>query len=111
MSSSTSRTARAAGLLLAGAAALGPLSACTVNSDTVSCSGNSCSVTLSGDGAKAKVLGSTVAYAGTSNGVASVSVAGHTVSCGQGQSTTAGPLRLECTKVTDSSVELTASLS
>jgi hypothetical protein len=76
----------------------------------VSCSGNSCSVTLSGDGAKAKVLGSTVGYAGTSNGVASVSVAGHSVSCSQGQSVTAGPLRLECTKVTDGSVELTASL-
>ena len=107
---STSRRTRTAIGLIAGALALVPLAGCQVNSDSVSCSGNACSVTLSGDGAKAKVLGSTVAFAGTSGGTATVSVAGHDVSCTQGQSVDAGPLHLECTKVTDSSVELRASL-
>jgi hypothetical protein len=102
--------ARAAAGLLAGALVLLPLAACDMQSDSASCSGTSCSVTLSGDGAKARVLGSTLGYAGTSNGRASVSVAGHTASCGQGESVTAGPLRLECTRVTDDSVTLTASL-
>jgi hypothetical protein len=96
--------------LIAGALILVPLAGCQVNSDSVSCSGNTCSVTLTGDGAKAKVLGSTVAFAGTSGGQATVSVAGHDVSCTQGQSVDAGPLHLACTKVTDTSVELSASL-
>src|SRR3954454_18017066 len=104
------RRARTAAVLAAGALSLIPLAACQVNSDSVSCSGNSCSVTLKGDGAKAKVLGSTVAFAGTDNGQATVSVAGHNVSCTEGQSVDAGPLHLECTKVTDSSVELSAAL-
>src|SRR3954447_9586230 len=107
---STSRRIRTATGLLAGALALVPLAGCQVNSDSVSCSGNSCSVTLTGDGAKAKVLGSTVAFAGTSGGQATVSVAGHDVSRTQGQSVDAGPLHLACTKVTDTSVELSASL-
>jgi hypothetical protein len=107
---STSRRIRTASGLLAGALVLVPLAGCQVNSDSVSCSGNSCSVTLTGDGATAKVLGSTVAFAGTSNGTATVSVAGHDVSCTQGQSVDAGPLHLSCTTVTDSSVELSASL-
>ena len=110
MAAPTSSRARTAAGLLAGALLLLPLAACQMNSDSVSCSGHSCSVTLTGNGATAKVLGSTVGYAGTSGGRATVSVAGHSVSCSQGQSTTAGPLTLECTKVTDSSVELTASL-
>lgn len=104
-----SRSRVAAGLLT-GALVLVPLAGCQMNSDSVSCSGNSCSLTLSGNGATAKVLGSTVGYAGTSNGQATVSVAGHSVSCSQGQSVSAGPLTLQCTKVTDSSVELTAAL-
>jgi hypothetical protein len=110
MPAPNSHRARAATGLLTGALLMVPLAACQVNSDSVSCSGNSCSVTLSGDGAKAKVLGSTIGYAGTSNGQASLSVAGHTVSCSQGQSVSAGPLTLACTKVTDGSVELSASL-
>jgi hypothetical protein len=104
------RRARTAAVLVAGALSLAPVAACQANSDSVSCSGNSCSVTLSGDGAKAKVLGSTVAFAGTQNGTATVSVGGHDVSCTQGQSVDAGPLHLECAKVTDDSVELRASL-
>jgi hypothetical protein len=109
MSVPTSLRARTAGLLT-GTLLLVPLAACSFNSDSVSCSGNSCSVTLSGDGAKVKILGSTLTFAGVSNGQASLSVAGHSVSCTQGQSTSAGPLTLECTKVTDDSVELKASL-
>jgi hypothetical protein len=107
--SSSFRNRRVAGLL-AGAVALLPLTACQVNSDNVSCSGNSCSVTLSGDGAKATVLGKSLAFAGTSGGRATLSVGDSQVSCSAGQSVTAGPLRLACTKVTDDSVELTASL-
>ena len=105
-----SRRARTAAVLAAGAMSLLPLAACQVNSDSVNCSSNTCSVTLSGDGAKAKVLGSTVAFAGTDNGQATVSVAGHDASCTQGQGVDAGPLHLECTKVTDDSVELSATL-
>jgi hypothetical protein len=104
------RRARTAVILVAAALSLAPLAACQVNSDSVSCSGNSCSVTLTGDGAKAKVLGSTVAFAGTENGSATVSVGGHDVSCTEGQSVDAGPLHLACSKVTDDSVELSASL-
>lgn len=110
MAAPTSSRARTAAGLLTGALLLLPLAACQMNSDSVSCSGNSCSLTLTGNGAQAKVLGSTVGYAGTSNGQATVSVAGHSVSCTQGQSVSAGPLTLQCTKVTDTSVELTASL-
>ena len=110
MAAPTSSRARTAAGLLSGALLLLPLAACQVNSDSVSCSGHSCSVTLTGNGATAKVLGSTVGYASTSNGRASVSVAGHSVSCSQGQSVSAGPLTLECSKVTDNSVQLTASL-
>ena len=101
---------RAAAGLLGGALGLLSLTACGGNSDNVSCSGNSCTVTLSGNGASAKVLGSTIGFAGVTNGRATVSVAGHSVSCTQGQSVSAGPLKLACTTVTDNSVTLTASL-
>lgn len=107
---SSFRNRRVAGLL-AGAIALLPLAACQVNSDNVSCSGGSCSVTLSGDGANATVLGKSLAFAGTSGGRATLSVGDSQVSCSEGQSVTAGPLRLACSKVTDNSVELTASLA
>jgi hypothetical protein len=107
--SSSSRSRRVAGLL-AGAVALLPLAACQVNSDNVSCSGSSCSVTLTGDGTNATVLGKSLAFAGTSGGRATLSVGDSQVSCAEGQSVSAGPLRLACTKVTDNSVELTASL-
>jgi hypothetical protein len=110
MVATPSRRARTTAVLAAGVLSLVPLAACGVNSDSVNCSGNTCSVTLSGDGAKAKVLGSTVAFAGTDNGQATVGVAGHDVSCTEGQSVDAGPLHLECTKVTDDSVELSATL-
>ena len=91
----------AAGLLL-----LLPMAACS--SDNVDCSGNSCTVTLSGDGAKASILGNDLAFAGVQDGRASLSVGDAEVSCAQGESVSAGPLSITCTTVTDDSVELTA---
>ena len=94
----------AAGVLL-----LLPLAACS--SDNVDCSGTTCSVTLSGDGAKASILGNDLAFAGTQDGRATLSVGDASVSCAEGENVTAGPLTLACGTVTDDSVELTASLS
>ena len=94
----------AAGLLL-----LLPMAACS--SDNVDCSGNSCTVTLSGDGAKASILGNELAFAGVENGRASLSVGDAEVSCAQGESVSAGPLQLECTEVKEDSVELTATVN
>jgi hypothetical protein len=108
---STKRSARIVPGLLAGALVLAPLTACSFSSDDVSCSGSSCTVTLSGDGAKAEILGTTLTFAGVENGKATLSVAGASVSCGEGETVSAGPLRLECSSVTGDSVELTASLS
>jgi hypothetical protein len=106
-----STAARAAALLIAVGISLGALSACSFTSDTVKCSASSCSVTLSGDGAKADILGTTISFAGVKDGRATLSVGDNSVSCAQGEKVSAGPLTLECTKVTDKSVELTASLS
>ena len=107
---STSTSRRAAGLL-AGGVALAALTGCTFTSNNVSCSGSSCTVTLSGDGAKAEILGTTVSLGSVQDGRASLSVAGASVSCAEGESVTAGTLALECTSVTENSVELTASLN
>ena len=106
---STSTSRRAAGLL-AGGVALAALTGCTFTSENVSCSGSSCTVTLSGEGAEAEILGTKLSFDGTQDGRASLSVGGASVSCGEGESVTAGPLQLTCTSVTDDSVELTASL-
>ena len=86
------------------------LTACSFSSDDVSCSGSSCTVTLSGDAAQAKILGTTLTFAGVDNGKATLSVAGASVSCAQGETVNAGPLSLECSSVTDKSVKLKASL-
>ena len=107
---STPRSRRLAAAVLAGGLALVPLAGCTFTSNNVSCSASSCSVTLSGEGAEAEILGTTLSFGGTQDGRASLSVGGASVSCGQGESVTAGPLQLTCTSVTDDSVELTASL-
>jgi hypothetical protein len=107
---STSTSRRAAGLI-AGGVALAALTGCTFTSNNVSCSGSSCTVTLSGDGAKAEILGTTVSLGSVQDGRASLSVAGASVSCAEGESVTAGTLALECTSVTEDSVELTASLN
>src|SRR5918992_1514907 len=110
-SSPTPRAARIAAGLLAGGLALAPLSGCTFTSNNVSCSPSSCSVTLSGEGAEADILGTTLTFGGIQDGRASLSVAGASVSCAEGESVTAGPLSLQCTSVTEDSVELTASLN
>ena len=109
-STSTPRIGRLAAAVLAGGLALAPLAGCTFTSNNVSCSASSCSVTLTGDGAEAEILGTTLTFGGTQDGRASLSVGGASVSCGQGESVTAGPLQLTCTSVSDDSVELTASL-
>jgi hypothetical protein len=108
--SSTSTSRRAAGLL-AGGVALAALTGCTFTSDNVSCTGSSCTVTLNGHGAEVEILGTTLTLGEIQDGRASLSVAGASVSCTEGESVTAGRLNLECTSVTDDSVELTASLS
>jgi hypothetical protein len=110
MPTTSSPRIRLATGLLAGGLLLGPLTACSFSSDSVSCSGTSCSVTLKGDGAKAKVLGYELALAGTDGNRASLKVGDRSVSCTSGQSVDAGPLRLECSSVTDESVQLRASL-
>ena len=100
------RRARLAAGTAAGLLLLLPMTACS--SDNVDCSGNSCTVTLSGDGATASILGNDLAFAGVENGRASLSVGDAEVSCAQGESVSAGPLSITCTTVTDDSVELTA---
>ena len=93
----------AAGLLL-----LLPLTACS--SQNVSCSGKQCTATLSGSGAEASILGNDLAFAGTKDGRATLSVGGTSYSCAQGESLTAGPLSLTCTTVTEDSLEITAAI-
>ena len=106
----THRSARLTAGLLAGGLVLAPLAGCSFNSHDVSCSGSSCTVTLSGEGAEAKILGTTLTFAGVQDGKASLSVGGASVSCGEGETVSAGPLQLECSSVADDSVGLTASL-
>ena len=99
------RRARLAATVAAGFLLL-PLAACS--SDNVECSGTTCTVSLSGDGAKASILGNDLAFAGVQDGRATLSVGDAEVSCAQGESVSAGPLSLTCTSVTDDGVELTA---
>ena len=108
--SSTTRISRLAAGLLTGGLVLVPLAGCTFSSDNVSCSGRTCTVTLSGEGEKAEILGTTLTLGEIQDGKASLSVGGTSVSCGEGETVTAGPLRLECSSVTADSVDLTASL-
>ena len=76
----------------------------------VDCTGNSCSVTLSGDGAEADILGTTIVLGGVENGQATFRVGNQDLTCGQGDTTEAGPLTLECTTVQEDTVTLTATL-
>ena len=110
MFSTTSRVRRLPAGLLAGGLLLAPLTACTITSNNVSCSGSSCSVTLSGDGAEAEILGTTVTFGGVQDGRASLGAGGASVSCAEGESVGVGPLQIECTSVTDDAVEITATL-
>ena len=108
--SSKPRIAHLATGLLAGGLLLAPLAGCSFSSNNVSCTTSSCTATLSGDGAEAEILGTTVTFGGIQDGKASLSVGGASVSCAEGESVAAGPLQLECTSVTDDAVEITASL-
>ena len=100
------RAARGALGAVAGVLLLLPLAACS--SDNVDCSGTTCTVTLEGDGAKASILGNDLAFVGTENGEATVSVGDASVSCAEGESVSAGPLSITCTTITENSLELTA---
>ena len=104
----TPRTTRLAGALLAGGILL---AGCSFSSENVSCSGGRCTVTLTGDGAEAEILGQTLTLGGVQDGRATLSVGGASVSCGEGESVTAGPLQIACSGVNADSVEMTASLS
>ncbi|HLM07116.1 MAG TPA: hypothetical protein VK402_18195 [Blastococcus sp.] len=110
-STPTTRLPRIAAGLLAGGLPVAALTGCSFTSDNVSCSTSSCSVTLEGDGAEADILGTTLSFGGVQDGRASLSVGGASVSCGEGEAVTAGPLRLECSNISGNSVELTASLN
>jgi hypothetical protein len=105
--SATPRTARIAAGFLAGGLVL---AGCSFTSENVSCTTSSCTATLSGDGATAEIFGTTVSFGGIQDGRASLSAGGASVSCAEGESVGAGPLRIECTSVTDDAVEITASL-
>jgi hypothetical protein len=56
------------------------------------------------------IFSTTLRFGGVQDGRASLSVGDASVSCGDGETVTAGPLQLECSTVTDDSVELSASL-
>ena len=103
------RTLRVLTGAAAGALLLLPLAACG-SDDGVSCSGRTCTATLQGDDAKVSILGNDLAFAGTQDGKASLSVGDAQVSCAQGEKVSAGPLTLTCTEVTADSVKVSASL-
>ena len=109
--STTIAAARLAPRLLAAALALTPLAGCSFGSDNVSCTTSSCTATLSGQGATAEVLGQTVTFGGTDDGRATISVAGASVSCGEGETVAAGPFSVQCTGVSTDAVEITATLN
>jgi hypothetical protein len=100
------RRARLAAGTAAGILLLLPVAGC--GSDNVDCSGTTCTVTLSGDGAKASILGNDLGFAGVQDGRATLSVGDKEVSCAEGESVSAGPLSITCTSVTEDGVELTA---
>ena len=104
------RAARSAAGALAATMVLLPLAGCSFSSDNVSCSTSSCTATLSGEGATAEIFGTTLEFAGTQDGRATLGVGDASVSCAAGESISAGPLSVTCTSVTDDAVELTASL-
>jgi hypothetical protein len=108
--SSVISSASSAASSAAGSAGSAASSAANAASSKVDCSGSSCSVTLSGNSKQATVLGTTIKLGSVQNGKATVSVGDRSVSCGQGDSVSAGPLTLKCTTVSDNSVTLTASL-
>ncbi len=106
----TAPRARLTAGLLAGGLGLATLAGCSFGSENVSCSPRSCTVTLEGADAEVEVLGTTLAFAGTQDGRASLGVGSATVSCAEGESVSAGRLSLLCSSVADDRIELTASL-
>jgi hypothetical protein len=107
-----------AGLLVAGCSGVGGTSgagptsagaASSTDASAVSCSGGSCSLRLS-PGSTVDVLGTRVSLGGVADGRASLGVGDRSASCTQGQSVSAGPLRLTCTTVTADRVVLSARL-
>ncbi|NEM08268.1 hypothetical protein [Geodermatophilus normandii] len=76
----------------------------------VDCSGTSCSVSLTGNGAEAEILGTQVSLAALADGRATLQVGDREFSCSQGERVSAGPLTIECTTVSEDSVTMTASL-
>jgi hypothetical protein len=72
----------------------------------VSCSGSTCSVTLGGAGARAHVLGSTIAFGAITDGRATLRVGGGDVMLARGDEVTTDSLRLVCTDVTRDTVAL-----
>ncbi len=77
----------------------------------VSCSGATCSVTLGGDGARAHVLGTTIAFRGIAGDRANLRVADRDITLAPSNEVTVGSLRLACTAVTRDTVSLTATRS
>jgi hypothetical protein len=80
-----------------------------VGSD-VDCSGTTCSVTLTGDGAEADILGTSVILGGVEDGRATFRIGDEEVTCGEGDEVSAGPLTLECSSVEEGRVTMTAGL-
>jgi hypothetical protein len=101
---------RAAGIVAAALAGALTLAGCSLSSDNVSCSGSTCTATLSGVGASAEILGTKLKFGGTKGGRATLGVGNASVSCTEGQSINAGPLSVTCTKVSEGTLEITASL-
>ena len=110
-SPSTTRAPRIAAGLLAGGLTVAALSACSFTSNNVSCSTSSCTATLSGDGATADILGTTIEFGGVADGRATLGVGDASVSCAEGESVGVGPLSVTCSSVSEDSVEITASLN
>ena len=73
----------------------------------VDCSAGTCSLTLTGAGAEAAVLGTSVVLGRTADGQASFRLSGMDASCGAGESTSVGSFTVECTTVTDTALTLT----
>ena len=107
----TTRPARIAAGLLAGGLLLAPLTACSFTSNNVSCTTSSCTATLSGDGATADILGTTIEFGGVTDGRATLGVGDASVSCAEGESVGVGPLSVTCSSVSEDSVEITATLN
>ena len=76
----------------------------------VDCSGTSCTVTLTGGGAEADILGTAVVLETVADGRATVRVGDREVSCSEGESVSAGPLTLACETVDQDAVTMTATL-